>query len=76
MNRFTVDDSSPSSEENYGLAFVKGDERYIFIYTYETRKELLRRLGRLASNPDLSFTWYDAAVISQKVRKMTNQNEQ
>jgi hypothetical protein len=25
-------------------------------------------LGRYASNPDLSFTWYDAAMLSQKVR--------
>ena len=28
----------------------------------------LRTLGRFASNPELSFTWYDAAVLSQKVR--------
>jgi hypothetical protein len=28
----------------------------------------LRVLGRFASNPELSFTWYDAAVLSQKVR--------
>ena len=25
-------------------------------------------LGRYASNPDLSFSWYDAAVLSQKIR--------
>jgi hypothetical protein len=28
-------------------------------------------LGRFASNPELSFTWYDAAVLSQKVRNST-----
>ena len=26
-------------------------------------------LGRYASNPELSFTWYDAAVLSQKIRQ-------
>jgi hypothetical protein len=26
-------------------------------------------LGRFASNPNLSFTWYDAAVLSQKIRQ-------
>ena len=26
-------------------------------------------LGRYASNPELSFTWYDAAVLSQKIRR-------
>jgi len=26
--------------------------------------------GRFACNPELSFTWYDAAVLSQRVRKI------
>jgi hypothetical protein len=33
------------------------------------RAETLRTLGRYASNPELSFTWYDAAVLSQKIRQ-------
>jgi hypothetical protein len=51
------------------LALVKGEERYVFLYTDEARAETLRTLGRFASNPELSFTWFDAAVLSQKVRK-------
>lgn len=50
------------------LALVKGTERYIFLYSDTNRAETLRTLGRYASNPDLSFTWYDAAVLSQKIR--------
>lgn len=50
------------------LALVKGQERYVFLYDDESRSETLRTLGRYASNPELSFTWYDAAVLSQKVR--------
>ena len=50
------------------LALVKGEERYVFLFNDETRAEALRTLGRFASDPDLSFTWYDAAVLSQKVR--------
>jgi hypothetical protein len=50
------------------LALVKGRERYIFLYEDSQRAEALRILGRFASNPELSFTWYDAAVLSQKVR--------
>ena len=53
------------------LALVKGEEKYIFLFNDENRKTTLRQLGRYASNPDLSFTWYDAAVMSQKVRKLT-----
>ena len=51
------------------LALVKGAERYIFLFDDANRAETLRTLGRYASNPDLSFTWYDAAVLSQKVRQ-------
>ena len=51
------------------LALVKGAERYIFLYDDQNRAETLRMLGRYASNPELSFTWYDAAVLSQKVRQ-------
>lgn len=51
------------------LALVKGQERYVFLYDDESRAETLRVLGRYASNPELSFTWYDAAVLSQKIRQ-------
>ena len=51
------------------LALVKGSERYVFLYDDEDRAETLRVLGRYASNPDLSFTWYDAAILSQKIRQ-------
>ncbi len=51
------------------LALVKGKERYIFLFDDENRSETLRTLGRYASDQDLSFTWYDAAVLSQKIRQ-------
>ncbi len=51
------------------LALVKGNERYVFLFDDESRKETLRVLGRFASNPELSFTWYDAALLSQKIRQ-------
>ena len=53
------------------LALAKGEERYIFLYNEQSRNETLRTLGRYASNSELSFSWYDAAVMSQKVRKTT-----
>lgn len=57
------------SQEINVLALVKGSERYVFLYDDASRAETLRVLGRYASNPELSFTWYDAAVLSQKVRQ-------
>ncbi|MCL2710653.1 MAG: hypothetical protein FWE95_07215 [Planctomycetaceae bacterium] len=51
------------------IALIKGEEQYIFLYNDNNRSETLRLLGRYASNPELSFSWYDAAVLSQKIRQ-------
>ena len=51
------------------LALVKGEERYVFLFDDDNRAETLRQIGRYAANPELSFTWYDAAVMSQKIRQ-------
>ena len=50
------------------LALIKGGEHYVFIFTDENRMECVRQLGRFAANQELSFTWSDAAVLSQKIR--------
>ncbi len=55
------------------VALVKGEERYIFLFNDQRKGELLRTLGKYASNSELNFSWYDAAVLSQKVRKATQQ---
>lgn len=51
------------------LALVKGEERYVFMYTDTNRDAIINQLGQFAANPDLSFSWYDAAVLSIKARK-------
>jgi hypothetical protein len=61
--------TAPVADEINVLALVKGSERYVFLYDDTSRAETLRVLGRYASNPELSFTWYDAAVLSQKIRQ-------
>jgi hypothetical protein len=60
----------PSNDINV-IALVKGGERYVFLYDDDSRAEALRVLGRFAANPDLSFSWYDASVLGQKVRLNT-----
>jgi len=54
-----------------GIVKRPTNERYVFLFrdTREQRQDVLRCLGRFASNLELSFTWYDAAVLSQKVRE-------
>ncbi len=51
------------------LALVKGEEKFIFLFDDENRDETLRQLARFAANPELDFTWYDAAMLSRKIRE-------
>jgi hypothetical protein len=52
------------------LALVRGEEQYIFVFDPSRRTELLRLLGRYAADPELSFNWLDAAILSHKIREM------
>lgn len=52
------------------IALVKDGERYVFLYDDDSADALLRQFGRYASDEALSFSWYDAAVLSQRVRRM------
>ena len=58
------------------LALVKDDERYVFLYDDQSIPQLLQMLGRYAADPELTFSWYDAAVLSQKVRRLTREASQ
>ncbi len=55
------------------LALVRDEHRYVFLYDDHSITEVLGRLSASASDPELEFTWYDAAVLSQRVRKMAEQ---
>ena len=55
------------------IALVKDAERYIFLYDNQSAQALMQTLGRFAGDPELSFSWYDAAVLSQKVRRINRE---
>lgn len=57
------------------LALVKNTERYVFLYDDDSEQEALRTMGRFAADKELSFTWYDAAVLSQKLRKLRGNDD-
>lgn len=57
------------------LALVKGEERFIFLFDDENRDETLRQLARFAADPELEFTWYDAAMLSRKIRDAVPSDE-
>jgi hypothetical protein len=51
------------------LALIKGMERYVYIYDDESRPELIDALRNQAADPRLSFSWFDAAVLTGKARE-------
>jgi len=55
------------------LALIKGGERYVFVYDDESRLPLIDAFRDLAADPHLSFTWFDAAVLTEKAREQARQ---
>ncbi len=54
------------------VAIVKGVERYVLIIDPESRasrSQALRTLGYWAADHRLSFSWYDAAIASKRIRE-------
>jgi hypothetical protein len=59
------------SREFNVLALVKGAERYIFVYDDDSSQPLIEALRDQAADPQLSFSWFDAAVLTEKARQQT-----
>ena len=49
-------------------AVNSGNEIFLYRYRHDTKTEAYRTLGRHASDKELSFSWYDAAICSQVMR--------
>jgi hypothetical protein len=54
----------------FQLRYVSNGHVFVFRWTEATRQGLLRELGRQAADLANPFTWYNAAVVSKKVREM------
>lgn len=52
------------------LALVRDGQRYVFLYDDHSVDTVLLKLAEFASDPELDFTWYDAAMMSQRVRQL------
>jgi hypothetical protein len=56
------------------LALVKGNERYVYIYDDESQRPLIDTFRDQAADPNLSFNWFDAAVLTDKARQQARVN--
>lgn len=50
-------------------------EKYIILFTDEQFGGAFSQLSRWAANPLFAFSWYDAAVLSQRLRRMKNDDK-
>lgn len=57
------------SRELNVLALFKGDERFIFVYDDESRDPLIDELRHKAADPAVALNWFDAAVLTERVRR-------
>jgi hypothetical protein len=57
------------SQELNVLALIKGNERYVYVYDDDSRATLLAAFQAQAADPHLSFTGFDAAVLTQKAHE-------
>jgi hypothetical protein len=57
------------SRELNVLALFKGEERFIFVYDDDSQEALIDDLRHKAANPRVSLNWFDAAVLTERVRK-------
>jgi hypothetical protein len=56
------------------LALVKGNERYVYIYDDASQQPLIDAFRDQAADPRLCFTWFDAAVLTEKAREQARIN--
>lgn len=66
INRLTPTDRERAV---HFTALVRGPETYVVIWTARYRTDACKTLGRWASDPELDFTWYDAARMSAEIRR-------
>ncbi len=57
------------------VMLVKGAERFVFYYQDDQAAETCRIFGKFASNPELSFSWVDAAKLVGEVRENVRRAE-
>jgi hypothetical protein len=57
------------------LALIKGAERYVFVYDDASRESLLDAFRDAAADPDLNFSWFDVALLTEKAAEQARAAE-
>lgn len=66
MSRIT----EPTADVVHILVRKREDgEMFAIVFPASRKADAIREMGRMASNPELAFTWHDAAVMATKARE-------
>ncbi len=57
------------------LAMVRDGQRYVFLYDDASVDALRAKMAEFAEDPELDFTWHDAATLSRRVRQLSGDSE-
>ncbi len=63
------------SREVNVLALIKDDEHYVFVYDEESLASLLKHFREQASDEEVTLTWFDAAVLTEKAWEQVQANQ-
>ncbi|MFM8270719.1 MAG: hypothetical protein ACKODX_00065 [Gemmata sp.] len=58
------------------LALIKGTERFIFVYDDNSTGALIDAIRDKAADPAVALNWFDAAVLTERVRNPQTQADQ
>lgn len=59
----------PMQDGDYLVSITRNGQTYMFIYRDGMRTDMLRQIGKMAADPSIDFSWYDAALVSQRIRQ-------
>ena len=51
------------------VAIIRGNEQYVILYRDGLEADVVRQLGVWASEPELEFTWFNAAKAAREIRE-------
>jgi hypothetical protein len=56
------------------LALIKGEHQYVFVYEDLSQDEAISTFREYAADPLTPFSWFDAAVLTDKVRQQASES--
>lgn len=66
---------SPDKSDLICVELQREDETYVVAFSPKYRAEALQEIGKMAADPELSFTWYEASLLIQMIRKTISDSE-